>query len=103
MASLDSIPWIATLLALPWGLGVGMAFFVALRANTRLYLEPGPVWRPVALMLARLVGATAALGGLVWFGWAPALAGLAGFTVARPLAERLTAANDAAAAAGGEG
>jgi len=100
-AALDSIPWLATLLALPWGLGVGVAYFLALRTNARLYLENGPVWRPVGLLLARILGATAALGGLVWLGWAPALSGLLGFSIARPLVVRMTAGADAAAA--GEG
>lgn len=86
-----SIPWPATLLSVPWGLAVGVAYFLALRHNARLYLAPGPIWRPLALLLARMFGAAAALGGLVWVGWAPALAGLAGFSLARPLVVRLTA------------
>ena len=83
--SLTTLPWGAMALALPYGLAVGAAYFLALRLNARLYLETGPVWRPIALMLGRLLGAVALLGALVPWGWPVTLAGLAGFTVARPL------------------
>lgn len=86
-----AVPWLATLLALPWGLAVGVAYFLALRVNAALYVGGGPVWQPILLMFARMAGAVALLGALVPFGWAPVLAGLAGFGVARPLVTRWSA------------
>ena len=86
--SLTTLPWGPMALALPYGVAVGVGYFLALRLNARLYLETGPVWRPIALMLGRLLGAVALLGALVPWGWPVTLAGLAGFTVARPLVTR---------------
>jgi len=96
------LPWLGVALALPYGLAVGIAYFLALRANARLYLDAGPVWKPIALMLGRLLGAVGLLGALVPFGWAPTLAGLAGFTAARPLVVRWSDRR-ARVPAGGEG
>ena len=103
--SLTTLPWGPMALALPYGVAVGVGYFLALRLNARLYLETGPVWRPILLMLGRLLGAVALLGLLVPWGWPVTLAGLAGFTVARPLVTRWTDRRAAAAATatGGEG
>ena len=101
--TLQSLPLGAMALALLYGLAVGTAYFLALRLNARLYLESGPVWRPILLMLGRLFGAVALLGLLVPWGWPPTLAGLAGFTVARPLVTRWSDRRaTVAAATGGE-
>ena len=83
-----ALPWGAIAAALVYGLGVGAGYFLILRRGARLYLEPGPIWRPLALMLGRLIGAVALLGALVPWGWPVTLAGLAGFTLARPLMTR---------------
>ena len=103
MLSPATLPWGAMALALPYGLAVGIGYFLALRLNARLYLETGPVWWPIALMLGRLLGALALLGLLVPWGWPVTLAGLAGFTVARPLVTRWSDRRAAAVATGGEG
>ncbi|MBI1207673.1 MAG: hypothetical protein GC191_10350 [Azospirillum sp.] len=75
-------------LGLVVGLGVGVAFFRALRLNVGLFLGSGPVWRPAVLTMLRIGLATAALGGLTLLGPAPALAGLAGFTLVRLVVAR---------------
>ena len=101
-----SLPWLHIALALPYGLVVGAGYFLALRANSRLYLADGPVWKPVVLLVGRLLGAVALLGVLVLWGWAPTLAGLGGFSLARPLVVRWSDRRSrvpAAANAGGEG
>ncbi|MEI6557244.1 MAG: ATP synthase subunit I [Rhodospirillaceae bacterium] len=102
-ASVGALPWGPMALALPYGLAVGTLYFLALRLNARLYLESGPVWRPIALMLGRLFGAVAMLGVLVLWGWPVTLAGLGGFTVARPLVTRWSDRRAAVAAPGREG
>lgn len=104
-AALQALPWGAMALAVLYGLAVGLGYFLALRLNARLYLESGPVWRPIVLMLGRLLGAVGLLGLLVLWGWPVTLAGLAGFTAARPLVTRWSdrRAAEATAAPGGEG
>lgn len=98
--TLADLPWLWIAAALPYGFAVGVGYFLALRLNSRLYLEAGPVWKPILLMLARLLGAVGLLGALVPWGWAPTLAALAGFTLARPLVTRWS---DRRVPAGGEG
>ncbi|MEI8393783.1 MAG: ATP synthase subunit I [Rhodospirillaceae bacterium] len=100
MTELAALPWLAIALALPYGLVVGIGYFLLLRRNTRLLIGSGPVFVPILMMFGRLAGAVVLLGLLVPAGWAPTLAGLAGFTVARPL---VVARLDRHAAAGGEG
>ena len=75
------LAWIG--LAFPFGAAIGVAFFQALRLNVRLYLGTGPWWQPVVLLVVRIALAVAGLGSLVLAGFLPALAGLAGFTLAR--------------------
>jgi hypothetical protein len=89
--------------ALPYGFAVGVAYLLALRLNARLYLESGPIWRPIGLMLARLLGSVALLGALVPWGWAPTLVALAGFALARPLTLRWFDRRERAAVGGGRG
>ena len=105
--SAASLPLAAMALALPYGLAVGVAYLLALRVNARLYLESGPLWRPIGLMVARLAGSVALLGAVVPWGWAPTLVALAGFTLARPLTLRWLDRRERAAAGdgcrGGEG
>ena len=48
-----SLPWLPMALALPYGLAVGVAYFLALRLNSRLYLDKGPVWQPIAQEVER--------------------------------------------------
>jgi hypothetical protein len=83
-----SWPVAAMAVALPYGLAVGVAYLLALRVNTRLYLADGPLWQPIGLMLVRLLGSVALLGAAVPWGWAPTLVALAGFGLARPLTLR---------------
>jgi len=71
------------------GFALGIAHFVTLRANVRLYVTPGPVWRPIALNLLRLGMTGAAFAAAVVFGGAIAvLAGLTGFLLARAMLVR---------------
>lgn len=79
------MPWLPMILGGVWGLALGLAFFLGLRVNTRLYLENGPLWQPLALMLGRIALAVGGLAVLLGWGWPVVLAGLAGFTLARPL------------------
>ncbi len=107
--TVTTLPVAAMTLALPYGLVVGAAYLLALRLNARLYLENGPLWRPIGLMLVRLFGSVALLGAAVPWGWAPTLMALAGFGLARPLVlhwldrRDRAAAGAAAAAAGNRG
>ena len=100
---IPTLPWIEMALALPYGLSVGVGYFLALRLNARLYLESGSVWRPIVLMFARLIGAAILLGVLVAWGWAATLAGLAGFTLARPLVVRWLDRRDRQSVTGSSG
>jgi N-ATPase, AtpR subunit len=71
------------------GFALGIAHFVTLRANVRLYVAPGPVWRPIALNLLRLGMTVAAFAAAVVCGGAIAvLAGLVGFLLARTVLVR---------------
>jgi hypothetical protein len=71
------------------GFALGLAHFATLRANARLYLEAGPIWRPLALNLFRLGMTGAVFAAAVALGGAtPALAGLAGFFIARSVLVR---------------
>ncbi len=84
-ASLAMLPWPAMGLAVPYGLVVGILYFLTLRYNTRLYLGQGPVWRPIALMFCRMMVTLGLLWVMLPWGWPVMLAGLVGFTVARRL------------------
>ena len=103
-----SWPVVMMAVALLYGLVVGGAYLLALRVNTRLYLGDGPLWQPIGLMLVRLLGSVALLGAAVPWGWAPTLAALVGFGLARPwvlrwLDQRERAERAERAERGGEG
>jgi len=71
------------------GFALGIAHFVTLRANVRLYVAPGPVWQAIALNLLRIGMTVAAFATAAVFGGAIAvLAGLAGFLLARTVLVR---------------
>ena len=72
------------------GLALGLAHFAALRANVRLYIASGPIWRPIALNLARLAATGGAVVAAVALGGAlPTLAVVAGFVLARMVVLRV--------------
>jgi hypothetical protein len=87
--------------ALPYGFAVGVAYLLALRLNTRLYLANGPLWRPIVLMPVRLLGSVALLGAVVPWGWGPTLVALGGFALARPVTLRWLDRRQPEAVAGG--
>jgi hypothetical protein len=65
------------------GFGGGLLFFLALRRNVALYLQPGPAWRPAGLHLARFGLLAALLLGAAMAGAMALLAALGGLLLAR--------------------
>ena len=71
------------------GFFVGLAYFLALRRNVRLYLGSSPVWHGIALHVARIL-AVAVLFAVTAQAGAWALVNmLTGFLVARAIAFRV--------------
>jgi hypothetical protein len=72
------------------GLGIGMAFFAALRASTLLYLT-NAARRAIVFSLARFAFATLAFGALAALGPETLLPALGAFTVTGLIAGRRAA------------
>ena len=66
-------------------LGAAMAglHFYLLRVNSRLYLDGGPWWKPVALHIARMAATVAGFAALAAAGAGAVLAAFGGFLLAR--------------------
>ncbi|HEX2573600.1 MAG TPA: ATP synthase subunit I [Polyangia bacterium] len=65
------------------GLGLGIAYFLALRHNVRAYVEGGIGARGLALHAARFVATGAVFFWLAQYGALPVLLALVGFLAAR--------------------
>ena len=70
------------------GAALGFAYFRALRLNARLYVAGGPLWRPVALHLVRIVGVVSTFVLISLHGAGALLGALAGFLAARLIVVR---------------
>lgn len=73
----------AALLFLPVGVTLGLAFFLSLRANTRLYVTGGNVAAAIAVHFARFLGAGGAFFLISTQGAAALIGAFAGFLLAR--------------------
>lgn len=73
----------AALLFLPVGLVLGLAFFLSLRSNTRLYIEGGRIGTAIAIHLARIIGAGIAFFLISTQGAGALIGAFAGFLLAR--------------------
>jgi F1F0 ATPase subunit 2 len=80
-----ALPALAGLLI---GIAIGAVYFFLLYHAVRLQAAAGPPARIVPLYVLRLGIAVAGFWGLAHFGAVPLLAGLAGFLLARFLAQR---------------
>jgi N-ATPase, AtpR subunit len=88
-----SLPGLMPMLAVPGaalavGVGLGLAYFAALRWTVSLYAA-GSGWRvPTMLTLGRIGAGAAILGLAARFGALPLLAAFLGFLIARGIALR---------------
>jgi hypothetical protein len=72
------------------GLAGGIAHFVLLRSNARLYLAGGGVPLALGMQVLRLAATALVLGFAAWHGALPLLLTALGFTFARVLVLRAT-------------
>jgi hypothetical protein len=86
--------WICVPMATDIGLGLAAGFtlahghLAALAANVRLYLTPGPAWRPIGLHVVRFAVVVLSFAIAARFGAPALIAMLAGFTLGRALVLR---------------
>lgn len=78
----------AALLFAPVGVALGLAFFLSLRVNARLYVTGKSVGMAIAIHLTRIVGAAVAFGLVATQGAGALLGAFAGFLLARLVVAR---------------
>jgi F1F0 ATPase subunit 2 len=71
-------------LCLAAGLVLGVAHFLGLYANSRLYVQRGATGKAIALHALRIALTSVGLVAIAQFGAAPLLAAFVGFLIARP-------------------
>jgi F1F0 ATPase subunit 2 len=70
------------------GIGLGAAFFAALRLNVRLYCDGASVWKTLLVHLLRIVSTGSAFTFLARHGALPLMSAFGGFVVMRAVSLR---------------